>query len=276
MTTWKIGADTWAFKEQKLRDFVPSLGALKFDCINLSSVSGVCPHVLPEHSTFRLEMVKRICQSNKLPISALHTGLMLASADRDEREDAIDLLRRYVEMCKLLSATMVIIDLAGMRRNDDIPRLIERASLALKECAEIAAGAGVSLSIETDSEAAVNTAELDRKLIEAVGRPNVGANYNVGNICLSGHDPQAALDLLAGKIFNVHLKDVATRQGRASCCAIGEGTMDFPAILGKLKAAGYAGPIVIEHEGNPASLAGVKKSVEHIRSVISKLEQKAS
>lgn len=269
MIKWKIGADTWAFREMKLRDFVPSLGSLEFDCINLSSVSGVCAHVLPEHSRHRLEMLKRICESNGLPISAVHTGLALGASDRDEREDAVDLFRRYVEVCTVLSAKTIIIDLAGMRENEDAGKVVERSTSALKGCADVAAGAGIVLAIETDSETVINTAELDRRLIDAVGAPNVGANYNVGNICLSGHDPLAAIDVLSGKIRNVHLKDVLGRKGRLSGCPIGEGTVDFDAVLNKLRQAGYDGPIIVEYEGDASPLAGIKACLENLESVLS-------
>ncbi|MEW6360072.1 MAG: sugar phosphate isomerase/epimerase family protein [Planctomycetota bacterium] len=266
-----VGCDTWAFRSHKLRDFVPTLGSLGFDCVNLSSVSGVCAHVLPEHSSRRLEAIRRICESNRLPIAAIHTGAPLAAAGRDDREDAIDLVRRYVEMCKVLAAGMIVIDLAGMEPGEQINAVVERTRPALKECAEIARAAAVRLAIESDTQAAVNTAELDRKIIDAVNHPALGANFNVGNLQAAGYDALAAIDILAGKISNVHLKDVMAKNGLLAYCGIGEGQVDFPPIIRKLNGAGYAGPLIVEYDGDGSPLAGVQKSVEHLQPILSKL-----
>jgi len=272
MARRKIGVDTWAFREMKLKDFVPSLGSLDFDCINLSSVSGACSHVLPEHSTHRLEMLKRICESNGLPISAVQTGLTLASADPDERDNAIDLLRRYLEMCAILATNTIIIDLAGMREKDDVDKVVERTVPALKQAGAIAAGQGVQLAIEADSPAPINTVEVDRRLIEQVDCANVGANYNAGNVAVSGHSPIEAIEALSGRILNAQLKDVTAQDGRLACCPIGEGTMDFGAVMDKLEEAGYAGPVVVEYEGDASPLAGIKTCLENLGSTISRPE----
>ncbi|NOZ24271.1 MAG: sugar phosphate isomerase/epimerase [Planctomycetes bacterium] len=271
MDQWQVGCDTWAFRDKKLREFVPALGSLGFDCVNLSSVSGACPHVLPEHSRRRLEAIRRVCESNHLPISAVQTSASLAAAGQDEREDAIDLVRRYVEMCTVLAASMIVIDLGGMEPEEEINPVVQRTRPALKEVAEIAAAAEIRLAIESDTQAAVNTAELDRKLIDAADHPVLGANYNVGNLQAAGHDALNAIDTLAGKIGNVHLKDVVAKDGQLTYCGLGEGTVDFGAILRKLIDTGYKGAIIVEYDGEGSPLAGVQSSIGHLQPILSKL-----
>jgi sugar phosphate isomerase/epimerase len=135
----------------------------------------------------------------------------------------------------------------------DYPWLV----LALRQVLDRCAANGQTFRLETGQESA---AALLR-FIEAVDRPNLGVNFDPANFILYGTDePLRALDRLAPFVWGVHCKDaVPSRQPGTlgTEMLLGEGEVNFPALLGRLKALGYDGPLVIEREHGPSVLADV-------------------
>jgi sugar phosphate isomerase/epimerase len=90
------------------------------------------------------------------------------------------------------------------------------------------------------------------RAIRDVGLDNVGVNFDAGNLILYGKaNPVDAVDVLAPYIQGVHAKDGLYPTDPAQLgkeVPIGEGMVDFPALIGKLKKIGYRNPLTIERE----------------------------
>ena len=91
-----------------------------------------------------------------------------------------------------------------------------------------------------------------RRTIEDVGLDNIGVNFDTANLILYGKaHPLDAIDILGKYVRDIHAKDGCyptdgKNLGREK--AIGEGIVNFPAFVEKLKKIGYDGPITIERE----------------------------
>ncbi len=91
-----------------------------------------------------------------------------------------------------------------------------------------------------------------KRTIEDVGEDHVGVNLDPANLILYGKgNPVDALDVLGAYVRDVHAKDGlyptdGYRLGMET--PIGEGRVDFPALIRRLKAIGYDGPLTIERE----------------------------
>jgi len=145
--------------------------------------------------------------------------------------------------------------------DDDWPRLGE----ALTEVAEHLAGRGMRLAYHHHMGTVVETeAEIDR-LMRATG-PAVGLLLDTGHLTYAGGDVLAVARRHAGRIVHVHCKDVrptvladARRRDRSFLDAVvdgvftvpGDGCVDYRALLEILRAAGYAGWLVVEAEQDP-------------------------
>jgi len=145
--------------------------------------------------------------------------------------------------------------------DDDWPRLGE----ALTEVAEHLAGRGMRLAYHHHMGTVVETeAEIDR-LMRATG-PAVGLLLDTGHLTYAGGDVLAVARRHAGRIVHVHCKDVrptvladARRHDRSFLDAVvdgvftvpGDGCVDYRALLEILRAAGYAGWLVVEAEQDP-------------------------
>jgi L-ribulose-5-phosphate 3-epimerase len=109
---------------------------------------------------------------------------------------------------------------------------------------------GQNFTLETGQE----PAKVLLQFIEDVKRPNLKINFDPANMILYGTgDPIEALAVLGKHVISVHCKDgdwPPTDQPTALGVEkpLGEGSVDFPAFLAKLKEIGYRGLLSIERE----------------------------
>jgi sugar phosphate isomerase/epimerase len=90
------------------------------------------------------------------------------------------------------------------------------------------------------------------RAIRDVGLDNVGVNFDAANLILYGKaNPVDAVDVLAPYIQGVHAKDglyPTDPQQLGKEVPIGEGRVNFPVLIEKLKKIGYRNPLTIERE----------------------------
>jgi len=110
--------------------------------------------------------------------------------------------------------------------------------------------APMTFALETGQE----TAPALLAFLEEANRPNLGINFDPANMILYGTgEPIEALTILAKQVLSVHAKDgtwpVAAGQ-LGSETPLGEGAVNIPAFLNKLRDIGYTKPVFIERESS--------------------------
>ena len=103
---------------------------------------------------------------------------------------------------------------------------------------------GVRLGIEAEPGLLVESSREVRALIDGVGAPSLGANLDVGHAVCAYEDPVEAIERLSGRIWNLHLEDIAGRKHYH--LVPGEGDLDFDAVFAALDGQGYAGFCTVE------------------------------
>lgn len=137
----------------------------------------------------------------------------------------------------------------------------------LTEAGRMAAEKGVTLAFETGQESAL----LLRLTLDELKAPNLKVNFDPANMLLYDMgDPIHAVEILAGDIRSVHVKDARrpTIPGNwGEEVPLGQGEVDIPRFLKTLKAVGYAGPLVIEREvGDQASrIRDIRHGLDFLR-----------
>lgn len=147
---------------------------------------------------------------------------------------------------------------AGRWRHDPpLAEQLSRMAAALRRLAPLADAGGVRIAVENHAD--YRGYEL-AQLLEQVGSPAVGAKLDTGNAFAAVEDPTAAAQALAPFVFATHIKDVrveAEPWGRRDQVdphaliprgllvmlevGVGEGHVDFDAILPMLAARGPLG-----------------------------------
>lgn len=135
------------------------------------------------------------------------------------------------------------------------------------------------------------------EIVNAIDHPNVGVLYDQANLAFFPAEEYArAIDLQREKIYFVHCKDLVYRNGRPQKPRFsnvshvdenertvhsripGQGILDWPAILRKLKEIGYDGWISLEYERRwqqldlPDASEGMPQGAGYIRSILEELE----
>lgn len=128
----------------------------------------------------------------------------------------------------------------------------------LEELADAARERGLVLLLETGQE----TADCLRSLLEELGHPALGVNFDPANMILYGKgDPVAAVRTLGRWIKHVHVKD-AVRTSRPGTWGAetpwGDGEVGAEAFLRALREAGFAGALAIEREGGDDRLGDIQ------------------
>jgi myo-inosose-2 dehydratase len=135
----------------------------------------------------------------------------------------------------------------------------------LNEVAARVADEGLCLAYHHHMGTVVETRDEIDRLMERTGE-SLGLLLDTGHAAFAGADPAALADRHAGRIVHVHCKDLragvhaAVRQRDSSFLDAvidgvftvpGDGSIDFPEVLGVLGRSGYEGWLVVEAEQDP-------------------------
>lgn len=137
-----------------------------------------------------------------------------------------------------------------------------RAAAAAAQVCDAAAVVGLTVSVELYEDSLVCTGADVAELVARVDRPGLGVNPDLGNTYRSA-TPQREpwLDTLRGAAPHMnywHVKNYArSSSGRTGPFAVhptalGDGDVDYRLALRTVLAAGYRGPVVVEHYGGDA------------------------
>lgn len=133
---------------------------------------------------------------------------------------------------------------------------------ALKEIAMYCGERGLQFWFETGQETPVTLL----RAIEDIGTDNLGINLDPANLLLYGKaNPVDAVDVFGRYVRGVHAKDGEyPTDGRhlGKEKALGEGRVDFPRLIPKLKALGFQGALTIEREiSGPQQIEDIKRAI---------------
>ncbi len=115
---------------------------------------------------------------------------------------------------------------------------------SLERVCDEAAKYNVRVGIEYEPGLLVERASELVEVLERVGSPDLGANLDIGHSYLDGEDPQRTIDLLRGRIWNVHVEDIRDRKHFHR--VPGDGDLPFAEYFTALRNAGYDGKLTVE------------------------------
>ena len=169
---------------------------------------------------------------------------LVPSAYRSVR---IENLKKGSDFAKKIGVTDIATHMGFLPENPSSTEFNE-VVCAIKVVAEHCKNNGQYLLFETGQETPVTLL----RVIETVGTGNLGVNLDPANLILYGKaNPVDALDVFGKYVRGIHAKDgVYPVNGRelGKEKPLGEGKVNFPALVKKLKEVGYDGALTIERE----------------------------
>src|SRR3989441_12014513 len=117
---------------------------------------------------------------------------------------------------------------------------------------------------------------LFRSLVRAikdVGLDNQGVNFDVANLILYGKaNPVDAVETIGPYVQGVHAKDglwPTDPRNLGKEVPIGQGKVDFPRVIRRLKEMSYRGAITIEREiSGPQQMEDIRKEKVYLENLI--------
>lgn len=221
----------------------------------------------------------------------------LNSLDGDRRAAEIARMESAIRTAESLDCSRIRVyggTLLGSEPADDIPALWTSLVDSLAHLADVASQHGVVLCVENHFSTMTVSAAETVALVTEVGSPALGILYDQANLAFTHREPyEEAIELQASWIRHVHVKDLEFLRPDATLTTgqvasidkadrvhasrmIGDGILDWPAIIEGLHAIGYDGSYSLEYEyrWNPEDLPepriGFPESARRLRAILEK------
>ncbi len=121
-----------------------------------------------------------------------------------------------------------------------------------KACLARAKAHGLKFSIEQHTHCLVPEAASFRRLWDAIGDPDLGYNLDAGWTLLQREYPPIAIHKVRKQLMNLHMRDIDGLMRRF--VHVGEGVMDFKAIVETLNQIGFTGFASLEQDKHPGDM----------------------
>lgn len=133
---------------------------------------------------------------------------------------------------------------------------------------ERAGAHGLRLALENHINVLGPRWEQIRDVLLALDLPVMGTNIDTSNYIQNGEPLMTAIAELTPWIIYSHLKDLRTIDGRHTVLPLGQGALDFAAILAAYARVGTDFPLCFEFPGGDDPEAAIASSLAHLRRVM--------
>ena len=165
-------------------------------------------------------------------------------------------------------------------RNEPHGPQIERLTRMFREAVVVAEDYDIKMADENHIDF---TADEMVQLLDSVGSPYLGINFDTGNFLRLLDDPIAGMERLAKYTYATHIKDLKPQNGVSprewyffSSTPVGDGLIDNGRLAQMLKDSGYAGFLAVEidflhPDYNNDEDAAVAQSVKELKRIADSL-----
>lgn len=251
----KKGINIWSFPEAPLAKSFALAKDAGFDGVEVGLLS---EGEISLQSTERdLLAVRQSAKDSGIELYSVATGLYwehwLTDDDPCAREKAKNVVRRHLEVAKLLGCDTILVvpgsvhaEFASPGKVVDYEDAYKRSLAAFWELKEDAERLQVNIGIENVwNQFLVSPLEM-RDFIDRIDSPYVGSYFDVGNVLFNGH-PEHWIKILGSRIKKVHFKDYRIAAGGLhGFVDLLAGDVDYPAVMRALETVGYDGWVSAE------------------------------
>lgn len=235
----KLGGHTNSYHTYSLDEALEGIAASGFKSVELSAVRGWTEHVSLDSTDADLQKLQ-----DKLKIFGLEAMSLSGHSDLTKPE-GLERGKKALDLCHKLGITIMNTAIGGHYSEKEDEEAFLRH---IGELADYAEERGVTVALEIHGEI-MATGALTVPLMAKIARPNIRVNYDTANVVFYG-GKRAVEDLphILPWLAHVHLKDTAGGCREWCFPPLGQGHVDFKAILDILGTAGYKGPLSVEIE----------------------------
>lgn len=196
--------------------------------------------------------------------------LTLGLVPRAFREDRLRMLMKGSDFARKIGVKDLITHVGFIPENPNDPEYMELVG-TLRIMADYCQTNSQYFLFESGQETPVTLL----RTIEDIGLPNLGVNLDPANLILYGKaSPVDALDVFGAYVRSVHAKDglyPTDPYHLGHEVKIGQGKVNFPALIARLDEIGYTGPFIIEREiSGEQQILDMKEAVTYLSNTLKK------
>lgn len=245
----RLAASTNTYHTYSLEEALAGIAKAGFKSVELSSVPGWTEHVRRDADDEELGYVKDLLAKHGL------TAISFAGHSDLVSEKGVAEFRKALVLAKKLGIGFVTTSTGGHDASSAGSLEEQRGSFVanFRPLADEAAAMGIVICLETHG-GLLATGAISAELVRDIGRPNVGINYDPGNVIFYGATrPETDIAAAAPLVTHMHVKDQIGGAGNWNFPAVGAGEIDFAPIFAALDAVGFDGPcsVEVEFSGEP-------------------------
>jgi sugar phosphate isomerase/epimerase len=189
-------------------------------------------------------------------------------------EEHLQILRRMGELRRVFGVRMT--RCFSFWREPDPAAVFAEVVDRLQHSVRLAQEYGLVLAMENETACNGGTPQEVRCLVEAVNSPTLGIMWDAGNAQWAGVEAYPdGYNEVRGKVYHVHVKDIAFTDGKPHGVVFGTGLVNFRELFRALKADGYEGALSLEPHfkpGEPGPMERVKACVDNLRRLLEELK----
>ncbi|NHN31441.1 sugar phosphate isomerase/epimerase family protein [Paenibacillus agricola] len=224
--------------------------------------------------------VELALQQEGLEVACVGASNNFALPDAVNRQDQLQQIIESVDIATRFGAKAIRVFSGNQQEGVAFEEARRWIIEGLKTAADYAGSKNTVLCLENHGLFA-GKAEQVSSIIREVDSQALRSTFDMGNFMLVDENPNDAFNQLQLEIAHVHCKDfIKVEEGfpgetytslsgdTYAGTIIGEGNVDLPYLLGRLKENRYNGWLTIEFEGNEEQKAGSIQSIENLKSLL--------
>ena len=160
-----------------------------------------------------------------------HRKFPLGSSDPKIRQHGFELLKKAIELAIDTNIRIILVPGYDVFYEESTPETQKRFMDALFQAAELAEKNQMVLALENTDKYFTSISQT-RRIIDELDSPWFQLYGDIGNLIAAGHDVFTELEIGAGKLAGIHIKDA--KPGHFRFVNFGEGDVPFSALFDKL------------------------------------------
>lgn len=225
--------------------------------------------MLPAFDRRTLNNIRGLLSRYGIGISQLTCAPDFTHPDEDFREQELERMKTMVEVARVLGAAGVRVTVGCAHEGVGIDEGINWAAECILRLLEFSEPRGIKLALENHYKdrrwSNVDFAFRPEVFLEVFRRLEntpIGINFDASNSLMVGEDPLHILREVKHKVWHMHASD--RKSGSYQHTVVGEGDVNYDAIMAELASIGYCGFISLE-DGNPIGDEGTLRSLSFLR-----------
>lgn len=257
--TWEMLGDEWRGKVTDILDWVSAAGYAGIEITN-----NMIREFGDRPGDFAAELEARGMQ-----LAAFNYSSPTGFTDPARRDDDLANGLRWVEFLKHFPQAKMGLSGAANPDRTDARQKLDLAVGLYNDIGKAAAAAGLSANVHPHSHygSLLESAEEYQYLLDNLDPKCVSFGPDTGHIIRGGQDLLTCLRTYLPRLTHLHFKDVDAHR---TWQPLGQGVVDFPAVMSLLEEGGYDGWVVGEEESAEArenGVAAINHNRQYLRSI---------